>query len=714
MQTPRRSLALVSIFCLVVSWTGVGNAENRQNGPAKGQKISLSLAQAIELALKNNRELKTSRRNLTNQASTYRAAKAQYYPQITGTFSIEQTLFNNLEIEPKIANRFSTGLFNINLNMPVDLSGAIGRAVQTALINVVTAKAQYLQAAQTLVTNIYSQYYTILSSVETIRIDRAQVEQAEEQLRIAEARLKKGRIPEADVLTAKVQLDNARQTLKADEGGFEIAVATMRNTLVLPQEVEVIPTDRLTFSPEKFNYEDAFKEGEKNRLEMQISRLNLEAANIALKSTYDQYRPTVTLTGSYGYSLSGRSPATAFEERDKGPLWQLTAGVSVPLFIFDGGIIKESKVRAMTGIEQAQANVQQARETIALEIKNQTITLENTQQRVEILKNTAKQGSESLRIADLRYRMGLSSYLEYADARNNLRSAELNLLTAIREHSLAKVNMYKALGRPLVVDTKTLQSSDLEDANQYGKSDKTPKEPQEQKLPEPRAPQVQPPATPLKTREALQKQPPPGPAAEANSTGLPRTMTQPQESSMPPLTLSPASLQRPEIHMAGSRVAAKGIPEKGSLIKLQVAPDAKNRPAAERPSGHPAYSPSVKLTKAATASVQPSTAAKNLKKRSVYIYNGSGDAKLGSRIVKLLDKEGFQKVNIRNCGNAGVGKTLIYFRSGAEQAAQALNTKYFQSPRVQQKDRLSRDADIEIFLGRDFLANKELLARNRN
>lgn len=714
MQIPRRSLALLSIFCLVISWTALSNAEDRQPGPMAKPKMPLSLAQAIELALKNNRELKTARRTLSTAASSYRGAKGQYYPQISGSFSVEHTLFNNLEIEPRIANRFSTSLFNINLSMPLDLSGAIGRAVQTALINVVTTKAQYLQAAQTLVINVYTQYYTILSAMETIRIDRAQVEQAEEQLRIADARLKKGRIPEADVLTAKVQLDNARQTLKIDEGGYDIGVATLRNTLVLPQEVEINLTDRLTFSPEKFTYETAFNEAEKARLEMQINRLNLEAANIALRSTYDAYRPSINLTGSYGYSLSGRSPATAVEERQKGPLWQFTAGLIVPIFIFDGGIIKESKIRAMTGIEQAQANIQQTRETIALEIKNQLITLQNTQDRVEILKNTAKQGSESLRIADLRYRMGLSSYLEYADARNNLRSAELNLLSAVREHSLAKVNMYKALGRPLVVDTKTLQTSDLEEADQYGKNDKTLKEPQERKFPEPKAPPVQPPATPLKTREALQKESPPSLKAEAPSTPPLRAVAQTQESSMPPLTLGPALQHRAETPIIGNPGAGNISSEKDRLTGLQVAPGSRNRPVGESPSLPPPSVPVVNMPKGATASEPAMSATANLKKTSVNIFNASGDADLGRRIVNLLDKEGVQEVKIGNCRDSGVGKTLIYFRAGAEQAAQTLNTKYFQSPKVRQNDKLSKNVDIEIFLGKDLLANKELLARNRD
>ena len=157
-----------------------------------------------------------------------------------------------------------------------------------------------------------TQYYEILRSRETITIDQAQVKGAEEQLRIAKARLEKGRAPEVDVLTATVQLNNARQTLKKDEGDYLNALATLLNTLGLDHGVEIVATTELKYVPATFDYEAAEKEALQNRLEMKISRLRLESARISLKSTNDVYRPTLNVSAGWGYDVSGTSYLKAY------------------------------------------------------------------------------------------------------------------------------------------------------------------------------------------------------------------------------------------------------------------------------------------------------------------------------------------------------------------------------------------------------------------
>ncbi len=413
--------------------------------------LKLSLSQALAMAIRNNRDLQTIRRTLSLAASSYRSARAGYYPTVTANLTASQTMSNKLIVDPWVVYTFASGL-NVNLNWPLDLSGVVGRTVQQALISLVKAKASYVLAAQNLVVTVYNQYYTLLGLRETLAIDLAQVRQTKEQLRIAQERLKAGRVPENDVLTSTVQYDTARQTLKRDEGLYENAKAQLRNTLVIKQNVEVIPTDRLTFTPETVNFNEAAAKAVKDRLEMQSARLSLEAARISLKSTYDKYMPTLALNAFWGYNTQGRNPDDAFRQQNRPlePAWSVSGGISVPIFIFDGGVIKESKISAMIGIEQAEADLHQTKEKIVLEVKNAVINLQNAQEQVNIVKNSIKLARESVRIAELRYRMGLSGYLETTDARNNLKTAETNLLSAVIQASLSKIALDQAMGKPLV------------------------------------------------------------------------------------------------------------------------------------------------------------------------------------------------------------------------------------------------------------------------
>lgn len=420
-----------------------------ETGGDKQQPIYLSLEKAVELALKNNRSLQTSRRQLSIAASQYRSAKAGYYPQVTGALIAAQSVFNQVEGSPSVQELY-TGAFDIGLDFPLDLSGSIGRSVQQALITLINSKAQYVLGSQDVIVSVYNQYNNILNARETIAIDKAQVDVALQQLEIAKARLKTGRVAEVDVMTARVQLNNNRQNLKVDEGNYQIALANLRNTLVLPQDAEIVATDQLTFSPVSFNYSDAVKNALRNRLELKIARLNLESARISLKSTYDRYRPTLNVSANYGYAVSGNSVGEAIDDRPDEPSWAVTTSLRVPIFIFDGGQIRESKIQALTNIGQAEANVLQTREAIELEVRNELTNLQNAQERVKLVQDTIELAKESQRITERRYRMGVTSYLELVDARTNLRNAQLNLLNALISYSNSLIRLYRALGRPLV------------------------------------------------------------------------------------------------------------------------------------------------------------------------------------------------------------------------------------------------------------------------
>ena len=422
---------------------------NSETSSGKPRTIYLSLEKAVELALKNNRTLQTSRRQLSIAASQYRSAKAGYYPQLTGTLNASHSAFNQEDGHPSVLEIY-TGAFEIGLNLPLDLSGSIGRSVQQALITLINSKAQYVLGSQDVIVSVYSQYNSILNARETIAIDKAQVEVAEQQLAIAEARLKTGRVAEVDVMTARVQLNNNKQSLKVDEGSYQIALANLRNTLVLTQDTEIVATDQLTYAPVTFSYDDAVKSALRDRLEMKVARLNVESARIALKSTYDRYRPTINVSASYGYGISGNSIGGAIDDRPDEPSWAVATLLRVPIFIFDGGQIRESKIQALTSIGQAEANVLQTRESIELEVRNELTNLQNAQERVRLVQDTIELAKESQRITERRYRIGVTSYLELVDARNNLRSAQLNLLSALITYSNSLIRLYRALGRPLV------------------------------------------------------------------------------------------------------------------------------------------------------------------------------------------------------------------------------------------------------------------------
>ena len=107
-----------------------------------------------------------------------------------------------------------------------------------------------------------------------------------------------------------------------------------------------------------------------------------------------------------------------------------------------GSLIEGAEARKRIALAQYVQSVQNAfrdvHDALATSESNQQIE-SLAQQRVTALK-------EALRLSDLRYQNGYSSYLEVLNAQRDLMSEESTIIDAKRAHLSAIVNVYKAVG----------------------------------------------------------------------------------------------------------------------------------------------------------------------------------------------------------------------------------------------------------------------------
>src|SRR5712691_3818068 len=127
-------------------------------------------------------------------------------------------------------------------------------------------------------------------------------------------------------------------------------------------------------------------------------------------------------------------------------IWQAFAGVSIPLF-------KEGRPGAGEQVNVAQARASQARSRyeqtvlVALrEVEDALVGLRTAQDRSAAQERQVIALRRALELADMRYRNGVSSYLDVLDAQRGLFGAELALTQAERDQLVAAVQLYRAVG----------------------------------------------------------------------------------------------------------------------------------------------------------------------------------------------------------------------------------------------------------------------------
>jgi outer membrane protein TolC len=183
---------------------------------------TIALADAIELGKQRRPFLKQARANVLNQLQQVRAAAGQYLPTITTTGGGEWVSSPTNSSWHDISKGW---IAMVQGSVPIWDSGAIAGQViqQRALLS--EAKNTYDDDVRQVELEIQTAYSNLLQNRELIKSQEKNVEQAEEALRLAKARLDAGAGVQLDVLNAQVQLLTAQSTRLQALFGYNSSLA---------------------------------------------------------------------------------------------------------------------------------------------------------------------------------------------------------------------------------------------------------------------------------------------------------------------------------------------------------------------------------------------------------------------------------------------------------------------------------------------------------
>jgi outer membrane protein len=183
---------------------------------------TIALTDAIEMGKERRPFLKQARANVLNQLQQVRAAAGQYLPTITATGGGEWVSSPTNSSWHDISKGWVAG---VQGSLPVWDSGAIAGQViqQRALLS--ETKITYDDDVRQVELEIQQAYSNLQQNRELIVSQEKNVEQAEEALRLAKARLDAGAGVQLDVLNAQVQLLTAQSTRLQALFGYNSSLA---------------------------------------------------------------------------------------------------------------------------------------------------------------------------------------------------------------------------------------------------------------------------------------------------------------------------------------------------------------------------------------------------------------------------------------------------------------------------------------------------------
>jgi multidrug efflux system outer membrane protein len=404
------------------------------------------LTKLIEEALANNRDLKIAVARIEEARANLRIARSSLYPSLDANAGASRNKLSgsaNLPPgTPLISNTFNVG---VSAAYEVDLWGklAAGRdaagstllatryATETVRIALASQVATTYFSLRSLDADLQLTRDTLGGRDENVRLQRSRASAgvtSELDLRFAEAERASvaAAIPALERSVAQTEAALARLTGRSARGVFTPEIARGRaidEKIVAPDVPGGLPSDLLARRPD-----------------VRQAEANLMATRALTAEARGQYFPSLTLTGSLGQQSADLSDLFNAPAR----VWSVAGSLLQPII----GLKRiEAQVDAAASrSEQAALSYQQSVVDALRDVHDALIAHSSARAAFEAQDDRRKKQADVLRLAELRYRNGYSSYLEVLDAQRNLFDADRSRLAALRDRQTAIVDLYRALG----------------------------------------------------------------------------------------------------------------------------------------------------------------------------------------------------------------------------------------------------------------------------
>ena len=414
------------------------------------------LQQLIALALTDNRDLRVAALNVQSAQAQYRIQRAELFPTVDAS-AVEQVQHIPIGVltsgfppsvlsgaGPLPTNGVTEHTYDVGVGFTsyeLDLFGRI-RSLNHAALQQYFSSGETRRSVQlTLVAEIATAYLTVRTDQTLLDITRDTLKSQEDSYALTQKQFSGGTTTELALRQAETTVDTAR----ANIAQYNRQVAQDRDALQLLLGAPI--PDGIDFSGglDRGNMVAELQEGIPSdvlvrRPDVLAAEHQLMAANAEIGAARAAFLPAISLTGNFGTESTQLSGLFKGGSR----AWTFSPQISVP--IFAGGANVANLQATKLARETAVAQYEKAIQTAFREVADALVARGTLDEQLAAQQALVTASDVAYRLADMRYRGGVDSYLSALVAQVALYSAQQQLQTVRLLRLQNLVTLYKALG----------------------------------------------------------------------------------------------------------------------------------------------------------------------------------------------------------------------------------------------------------------------------
>lgn len=427
-----------------------------------GEVLTLSIDEAIELALSDNPTVKVANLEIERYDYVRKQTLASLYP------SVDVSAQYSLAIRrQEMTEGFSFGgknTFNVGGSVALPLFvPAIYEQLKMTRTQMESAVESARATRIDMVASVRSAYYNILLAEQSLAVLKEAISTTERVVENTKSLYQNGLASEYDYLTAEVQLSNLKPQVLQTENAIGLTKLQLKMYLSIPESVDIAVIGTLDdFRDKVLVNEDYSYDIAENTT---VRSLDIQAQMLKHQERLIQSSrmPSIAAFGQISYIgqervdlsqlMGGGMPRAAAAEQSKF-WWQypisLGAQVSIPIF---AGFKKTNQLREVRN-QMTQLNIQReyAEQGVRLQIEQAINTLLTARETMLSNELTVQQAEKAYNIALTRYNAGAGTILELNSSQLSLTQAQLSYSQSIYDYLSAHASYEKTLGKDYSVE----------------------------------------------------------------------------------------------------------------------------------------------------------------------------------------------------------------------------------------------------------------------
>lgn len=420
---------------------------------------SLSLQEAVDIAVENNLTLKRSQLNQLNNEAALVEARGQRLPSFSASASGRFNWGRSINPVTNLFEARRIGNINVsaNSNVPIFAGNQINNSVQQAKVNVEQGRYNVEATQNDITLNVINLFVNLVFAKEQVSVAESQLETSSTQLARTSSLVAAGSLPLSEKLDMEAQRATSELELINAKNNLRLAKLNLSQQLLIPFseefDVSVPELEVDDYSLDDINANEIYAVASGNMPQVKAAELAIESAEYGVKIAKGAFYPSLGLGGNlfsnYVDQASFGNPESFNTQISNNLSQALGLNLNIPIF---------SNFRNKASLQRARVQ-RSLSEVQSLEVKNQLRQDIETSYTNAFAARQSYQASltrvasleEAFRMAQQRFDVGALNSVDFQVAQNNLFSAQADLLNAKYEYIFRVKVLDFYLGKPITL-----------------------------------------------------------------------------------------------------------------------------------------------------------------------------------------------------------------------------------------------------------------------